>query len=177
MIMRTKFTFLALLFALSLMTACSGEQGTGGTSAVNPTTAATPAAPANINYAAGIFDLEKGPEGSWRWVGEQGTIRLKNNKTDMQLKVAGSAPIDLINQPSQVTIKLNGEQLDQVTLTKEKNTLEKEFTIPASKQANGDFSELTISSSKSFIPKQVYKNSSDDRKLSFSLTKLEWEPK
>lgn len=175
--MRTKLTFLALLFTLSLLTACSEEKGAGGSEAVNPTTAATPAAPANINYAAGIFDLEKGPEGSWRWVSEQGTVRLKNNKTDMQLKIAGSAPVDLIGQATQVTIKLNGEQLEQITLTKEKNTMDKEFTIPASKQTSGDFSELTISSSKSFVPKQVYKNSSDDRKLSFSLTKLEWEPK
>jgi hypothetical protein len=53
----------------------------------------------------------------------------------------------------------------------------REFAIPASKQTNGGFSELTIISSTSFIPKEVYENSSDDRILSFSLTKLEWEPK
>ena len=97
---------------------------------MNPTTAATAAAAANINYGAGIFDLEKGAEGSWRWVGEQGTIKLKNNKGDMRLKIAGSAPIDLIHQPSQVTIKLNGEQLEQTTLTKEKNKVEeKDYTF------------------------------------------------
>lgn len=172
-----KITLLGLLLALNLVSSCSGEKGAESGGAVNPTTAATAAAAANINYGAGIFDLEKGAEGSWRWVGEQGTIKLKNNKGDMRLKIAGSAPIDLINQPSQVTIKLNGEQLEQATMTKEKNTLEKEFTIPASKQTNGEFSELLIISSKSFVPKQVYKTSSDDRKLSFSLTKLEWEPK
>jgi hypothetical protein len=177
LIMRKKITFLSLIFSLGLLMACSEEKGAKDTGAVNPTTATTPVAPANVNYGAGIFDLEKGPEGSWRWVGEQGTVRLKNNSTDMRLKIAGSAPIDLINQPNQVTIKLNGEQLEQLTLTKEKNTFDKDFSIPASKQAGSEFSELTISSSKSFVPKQVYKNSSDDRKLSLSLTKLEWEPK
>ncbi len=175
--MRTKLNLLALLAVFSLLTACTGDKETGGTGAVNPTTAATPAPLTNINYMTGIYDEEKGPTGSWRWVGEQGTIKLKNNKTDMRLKIAGSAPVDLIGQSTEVTIKLNGEQLEKATLTKDKNTLDKEFTIAASKQTSGDMSELTISSSKSFVPKQVYKNSADDRKLSFSLTKLEWEPK
>ena len=175
--MRTKFTFLVLLAMFSLMTACTGDKEAGSTSAVNPTTAATPAPLANINYITGIYDEEKGPAGSWRWVGEQGTIKLKNNKTDMRLKITGSAPVDLIGQSTEVTIKLNGEQLEKTTLTKDKNTLDKEFTITTSKQTSGDMSELTITSSKSFVPKQVYKNSADDRKLSFSLTKLEWEPK
>lgn len=175
--MRTKFTILVLLAAFSLLMACNGEKEAPSTNTTNSTAPATPAPLANINYMAGVYDEEKGPAGSWRWVGEQGTIKLKNNKADMRLKIVGSAPVDLIGQPTEVTIKLNGEQLEKVTLTKDKNTLDKEFTVPASKQTSAELSELTISSSKSFVPKQVYKNSGDDRKLSFSLTKLEWEPK
>jgi hypothetical protein len=175
--MLRKINLLAITVLLCFAISCSGEKEAGGSGAINPTTAPTATPTANVNYVTGFFDLEKGPEGAWRWVGEQGTVKLKNTQQDMQLKIAGSAPVDLIGQSSQVTIKLNGEQLEQVTLTKEKNSMEKEFTIPASKQTSGEFSELTITSSKSFIPKQVYKNSSDDRKLSFSLTKLEWEAK
>lgn len=174
--MRTKFMILFFLAVFSLTAACTGEKETG--SAVNPTNAAPAATPlANINYTTGIYDEEKGPNGSWRWVSEQGIIKLKNNPSDMRLKIVGSAPVDLIGQTTEVTVKLNGELLEKFTLTKDKNTVEKEFTIPASKQTNGELSELTLSCSKSFVPKQVYKNSNDDRKLSFSLTKLEWEAK
>jgi len=160
---------LALFLALGMTISCSGEKETegGGPAAVLE----------NISYGAGIFNLENGAEGSWRWIGKQGTVKLRNSKTGMRLKIAGSAPIDLIGEPSQVTITFNGEQLEQVTLTKENKFFDKEFEIPASRQTNGGSSELTIISSKSFIPKQVYENSSDDRILSFSLTKLEWEPK
>jgi hypothetical protein len=160
---------LVVLLALGMTISCTGEKETEG--------GGPPAISENINYGAGIFNLENGAEGSWRWIGEQGTVKLRNSKTDMRLKILGSAPIGLIGEPSQVTITFNGEQLEQVVLTKENKSFEKEFAIPANKQTNGEFSELTIISSKSFIPKQVYENSSDDRTLSFSLTKLEWEPR
>ena len=65
----------------------------------------------------------------------------------------------------------------QLTATKEQPHLEKEFTIPVAKQGSGEFSELTIESDKFFIPKLVDKNATDERKLSLSLTKLEWTAK
>lgn len=173
--MAKRFLLGVLLTTALVFTGCSGEKE----APVNPTTGAGNAAPAaaNITYGAGFHDQESGPGGSWRWMSEQGTIKLKNPKAEAHLKIAGNAPIDLIKKPAQITIKLNGEPLDQVTLTLEKNTLEKDYTVPASKLGTGDFVELTISSNAAFVPKEVYKNSSDDRKLSFSLRQLTWEAK
>jgi hypothetical protein len=153
--------------------ACSGSKEAG--EATGGTTAAKPSEPVDVAYGAGIYDLEKGSAGSWRWVSEKGTIKLRNSSTDMHLKLSGSSPIDLIGSDTEISIKLNGEELERVKLTKEKNAIDKDFAIPVGKQA-GATSELTIESTKFFVPKQVYKNSGDDRKLSFSLTKLEWAP-
>lgn len=171
--MTRKIFFLLLILISGFAAACSGSREGGDTA--NPGAAAKPAELVDIAYGAGIYDLEKSAEGSWRWVSEKGAIRLKNSKADMKLKVVGSCPVDLLGGDTEISIILNGEVLEKVKLTKEKNGLDKEFTIPAAKQT-GDASELSIESTRFFIPKQVYKNSTDDRKLSFSLTKLEWTP-
>lgn len=169
--MTRKILILLLIVFSGLVAGCSGSREGGD--AASPGAAAKPAELVDIAYGAGIYDLEKSAEGSWRWVSDKGQIRLKNSKSDMKLKVVGSSPVDLIGSDSEITLKLNGEVLESVKLTKEKNGLDKEFTVPAARQT-GDSSELTIESTKFFIPKQVYKNSTDDRKLSFSLTRLEW---
>lgn len=140
---------------------------------------APPATPEpEINYGAGFSPMESTPDGAtWRWMAETGSIKLKNHPTDMQLKIVGDIPANSLSLPAQYTIKFNGETLGQVTATKETTHLEKEFIIPAAKQSNGEFSELTIQSSKYFVPKLVDKNSTDERKLSFSLRTLEWTAK
>lgn len=122
--------------------------------------------------------MEGTPEsGTWRWMAESGSIELKNQRTAMRLKIAGKVPTDVISGPVKLTIKFNGETLDQFTATKEKPQLEKEFDIPAAKQTNGAYSQLTLESDKFFVPKLVDKQSTDERKLSFSLTKVEWAAK
>lgn len=115
--------------------------------------------------------------GTWRWMAESGSIELKNQHTDMRLKIAGKVPTDVISGPVKLIIKLNGETLEELTATKEKPEVSKEFDIPAAKQTNGDYSQLTIQSDKFFVPRLVNKESTDDRKLSFSLTKVEWTAK
>ena len=128
-----------------------------------------------INYGAGFYQMESAPDGvTWRWMAQTGSITLKNHPTDMRLKLIGDVPTESMQPPVQITIKFNGEVLDQFTATKEKAHLEKEFTIPAAKQSNGEFSTLTIQSDKFFVPKLVSKESGDERQLSFSLNKLEW---
>lgn len=131
-----------------------------------------------INYGVGFSPMESAPDGNtWRWMAETGSIELKNSRTDMRLKIAGDIPINSMTPPVQYTIKFNGETLDQFTATKENTHLEKELIVPAAKQSSGEFSELTIQSDKYFVPKLVDKKSTDERKLSFSLRKLEWAAK
>jgi hypothetical protein len=162
---------------LLLLAACNSDAP-----ATPETKAGSPAAPAatpvpDISYGEGFSSQEGTPDGvTWRWMAESGTVQLKNKGTDMRLLVKGEVPVGSINGPVNVTLTFNGEPLEQFTATKENAILEKEFTIPAAKQT-GEFSQLKIQSDKYFVPKLVDKKATDDRKLSFSLTKLEWSAK
>lgn len=161
---------------LLLFSACSSEPAAPENKPEAPAAPAATPVP-DVSYGEGFSAQESTPEGvTWRWMAETGTIQLKNKGTDMQLRLKGDVPTHSINGPVKVTVKLNGEELGQLTATKETPTIEKEFTIPASK-LTGEFSTLTLQSDKYFVPKLVDKNATDDRNLAFSLTKLEWTAK
>lgn len=157
------------------LTACTEPEASKNTPTSNPAaTSPTPDPNAPVAYLQGFYGEEKTADMSWRWMGEDGTIRLKNTGKDAVLKFKGAVQQDFFKEPPVLTLKLNGEQLDQIKTTK--GVMEKSYTIPASKQ-KGDYSELQISSDKTFVPKEVEKGSSDPRKLSFSLRELTWQAK
>ena len=162
---------ISLLILFTCFAACSTEDR----STVNPTGTTNTSASADpeISYGEGFSDLETGGGSSWRWMGSEGVIKLKNAKKDMRLRIMGSVPTDRVPQ-STLTITFNGQQLDQFPGSK---AIDKEYSIPAAKQNNEATSELRIKADKTFVPKEVDKSSTDDRKLGFSLTKIIWEPK
>ena len=92
----------------------------------------------------------------------------------MKLLLAGNVPMSAFPQPPTLTIFLNGKQLDQFPGAQ---NVAKEYMIPAADQAGKTYSELKITTNKTFVPKAVDKKSADDRKLGFSLTKVEWVAK
>jgi hypothetical protein len=167
-----KPTLIILILSLLLAAAgCAGGEKETADAAASPA-AAPPVA--EVAYGSGTYDLERGPDGStWRWLGPEGVVRLKNTGRDMKLKIVGRAPLDRFPKPPVVTITLNGERLDQVTTTAA--PLDREYTIPAAKQS-GEWSELRITSDRHFVPKDVHKGSNDTRQLSFSLSSVSWEP-
>jgi hypothetical protein len=175
--LKSILAILSCALLLSLAACNSGAPADPAKKAEAPAAPATTPVP-DINYGEGFSALESTPDGAtWRWMAESGNIQLKNKGTDMRLLIKGTVPTDSIKGPVKLTLKFNGEPLEQLIATPENATLEKEFTIPAAKQTGREFSQLTIESDKFFIPKLVDKQSTDDRKLSFSLTKLEWTAK
>ncbi|MEP7273719.1 MAG: hypothetical protein ABI882_19630 [Acidobacteriota bacterium] len=163
---RKRIVLAMALLALGL-SACAGEDKTGGS--------ASPAPAEEIVYEKGFYDLERDPNMSWRWMEPEGVVRLKNSGKDMTLKLAGRAPLERFKQPPVINISLNGVQLEQVTGTPE--GLDREYTISAAQQGKGEWSELKITSDQSFVPKEVDKGGTDPRRLAFSLTNLTWQPK
>ena len=139
----------------------------------SPNTATATPEP-DVAYKSGFFDLERDSVGSWRWMSEQGTVRLKNTGKDMKLRIVGVAPLEQIKATPNLKVTFNGETLEEFAAKAE---VDKEFVIPAAKQGSGAASELVISASKSFVPKQFDPKSNDERKLSFSLRQLTWEAK
>jgi hypothetical protein len=69
---------------------------------------------------------------------------------------------------------LNGEKLEEFSA---KDDVKKEYVVPAAKQGSAPASELVITASKSFVPKEVNAKSNDTRKLAFSLNQLTWQEK
>lgn len=175
--MQKTFLLFAALCSL-FFTACSDSAPTAPENKPAAPAAAAPTPVPDISYGAGFSDMESAPDGhTWRWMAEAGTIKLKNKHAEMRLKLAGDVPVDPYKGPVKITFKFNGEPLGEFVTTADQRKFEKEFAIPVAKQGSGDFSELTIQSDKFFIPKEVDKNATDERKLSFSLTKLEWAAK
>ena len=164
---------LSLLMGLLGGAACSSGEKKDDLVPVAPS---TPTPAPTITYGQGFSDLERdGGGNSWRWMADEGIVKLKNTRGEMRLRIVGRAPIENFPQPPTIKIQFNGELLDQIAATPK--PLDKEYTIPAAKQAGGEWSELRISSDKYFVPKERDKNSTDGRRLGFSLHKLEWEPK
>ena len=160
-----------ILITLTTLIGCS----TDDKASVNPSGGAPTATPAdpNIVYGTGFSDLEKGSDASWRWMSDEGIVKLKNTKKDMRLRITGAVPMNQIPK-STLTVTLNGEQLDQFPGAQ---AVDKEYSIPAAKQGSGATSELKIKTDKVFIPKEADKKATDNRRLGFSLTNLVWEAK
>lgn len=172
-------TFLLLIFIISLTLSIGGCDSAKET--VNPgTTAAPNAAEATtdptISFGSGFYQLEKDNTGnSWHWMSAEGSVKLKNTGKDMKLSLTGSVPMEAFPQEKPtLKITLNGAQIDEFPA---QHSIVKEYSIPAAKQGDKPYSELKISTSKTFVPKQRDPKSGDERQLGFSLLKLGWDPK
>ena len=159
----------SLLLGVLTFSACSDDKED------SPTTpaATTPTPEPDISYTQGFYGLEKDGQRSWRWMGDQGVVKLKNTGKDMTLRIIGDVPLAELKVAPTFKISLNGVILEEFTA----KAVDKEYQIPAAKQSGQPASELSIVVSNYFIPKQVYAKSEDERKLSLSLKQLSWEPK
>lgn len=170
--MYQKTTALILILAAIALAGCASEEKTAAVGSAPPP---PPPPPSGVVYAHGFFDVEQDAGGSWRWMEPEGVVRLKNTGKDMVLKLAGRVPFERFKEAPIIKISLNGAELDKSPATPELMT--REFTITPAQQGSGDWSELKISSDKSFVPKDADPGATDPRRLAFSLTKLSWEPK
>jgi len=170
--MSRKLIALALAAVSLGLSSCASEENTEKPA---PAAAASPTPPTEIIYSKGFYGLEHDATISWRWMDTEGIVKLKNMHREMRLKLGGRSPVEQIREAPVITITFNGKQLDQLKGTKE--LLDKEYTISTEQQGSDDWSELRITSSKFFVPKEVDKRATDPRRLAFSVTKLTWEPK
>ncbi len=165
---------LSILLVVFTLVSCDGGKET----AVNPSTPSTAATPPpDIVYEKGFYPLEKDDKAgaSWRWMGTEGIVKVKNTRKDMTLKVAGNVPMDRFPQPPSIAVSINGEELEKFTA--KAGLMEKIYSIPAAKLGSGDFAEVKITTTKAFTPKDSIKGATDPRALGFSLTNLTWQPK
>jgi len=128
-----------------------------------------------IAFTDGFFSVEGGENGAtWRWMGPEGIVRLRNTHQPMVLTIKGRAPVEQLSQPPTLSVQLNGRPLDQIE--KATDSIEKSYRIPAADQGSGDWSEVRIRTSESFVPRAKNPTSGDTRQLGFSLYTLAWRP-
>ena len=157
-----------LILTAVALTACVAEEE-------KPAPAATPTPVATVVYGKGFFDEERAGASTWRWMEPAGSVKLRNTGKDMELIVAGRPPVEHFKQPPTITIALNGTKLDEFKGSND--VVQKTYTVTPAQQGSGEWSDLTISSDMSFVPKVVDKRSTDGRSLAFSLTTLSWRQK
>jgi hypothetical protein len=159
------------LILITFMAACGAPSEPEKKSAADAKTEAPPP----VSYALGFFPRERSDDGlTWRWMGEEGVIRLRNTHRDMVLTIEGRVPQQLA-QPPAINIEFNGEVLD--TIAGAKGEVQRKYDVPAGKQTADEWSRLRITTDQTFVPHEKDPNSPDTRRLGFSVYDLLWEPK
>ncbi len=121
-------------------------------------------------YEEGWYDLEINPEAylkQWRWTTKSARCIIDNPFRDALLIIKGGVNPDAV--PGQkITFKINDMVLDE--FIPEKDVFEKSFNIK--KEMLGDKEEfyLTFEVDKSFIPAQVFPDSTDERDLGIQIS-------
>jgi hypothetical protein len=111
-----------------------------------------------VIYESGFYNEEQLKGSTWRWMGAEGVVKLKNTGQDMVLRIKGRAPVDaVIGEPPTIKFHLDGELLDQFTVTEK--IFEREFKVVHAKFGDRKWRELKIATTKAIVPSQVNKKS------------------
>jgi len=127
-----------------------------------------------ISYVNGFFSEESGASGTWRWMGPEGVIRLRNQGSDMVLTITTTVPAEL-TQGSTITYTLNGTVLE--TIPNLVGVVAKRYDVTAALQGTGDSSELRITAGTPFVPGKLFANGADTRTLGAAISAVTWAAK
>ncbi len=128
-----------------------------------------------VQYDLGFLPEERDTDGStWRWMGHEGIVRLRNTRADMVLSIKGSVPAELPIRPT-VTLSVNDEPLD--TIENVHGTIERTYEIGAAKLGSRTPVVLRLLTSTTFVPQTLDPASQDTRRLGFAVYNLSWTPK
>jgi hypothetical protein len=100
----------------------------------------------------------------WRWMGEEASVLLRNNRRDSRLRLAAQAPID----HAVLRLELNGEILEEFVVSP--GDYEKEYRMPAERQDPGPWSELHI------LTSAALQAPHDPRRLGLRVFAIDWSP-
>lgn len=161
------------LLAVALTFAGCSTDNAGSPPAAPGDAGAAPVA--GITFDQGFYNLERNSAITWRWMSERGAVSLPNTGVDMRLHIIGDVPVDHFKTPTTFAVALNGETLDEFVATA---GVDKAYVVPAAKQGTAAASQLTMTVSNHFVPKdEDAMKSNDTRTLGFSLRVLTWDPK
>jgi hypothetical protein len=161
----------SLLMSLLAFSACTDDKEDEPDPAPPATTAGAKTSP-DVTYVQGFYDQEGSGADSWRWMSSQGVARLKNSGKDMKLNLVMDVPMGNFKVTPNLKVSLNGEVLETFA---SKATVEKEYSVPATKLGSAPTAELVISADQFFVPRLINPKLGDDRQMSLSVRKLTWQ--
>ena len=100
----------------------------------------------------------------WSWTKRVATLAFKNPKKDCVLYLDLDNPSGVFHDQQEVSVALNGEEVDRFTMTPGKELLRK-IALPGAKMGDADMAEIRLSVDKTFVPAQLTPASKDTREL------------
>ncbi len=123
----------------------------------------------DAEFTSGWYAAEAGTNGpGWRWMGKRGEIQLRNQSSEMKLRLRGWVPLELLSAAPTLRVSINGHELE--SFTPPKGHFTKTYTVPHTMQGESEKSILVIETS------ITAKSPNDTRELGYSLIQLVWEP-
>ncbi|MFW6136935.1 MAG: hypothetical protein ACOC5U_02555 [Candidatus Aminicenantaceae bacterium] len=118
-----------------------------------------------VLYEDGWYPLEMDPESylqQWRWTQQEASCIIDNPHRDAMLVIRGGINKEAV--PDQkVTFRINDQILDE--FVPESTHFEKSYNIKESMPGEGDEFRLVISVDKTFVPAELFPDSTDEREL------------
>jgi hypothetical protein len=116
-----------------------------------------------VTFTAGFFDAEKDASGLvWRWMQQEGVVRVSNTGRDSRLRIRAGAPV----AKAVFRVQFNGAPLDEFTA--DGGDFVKEYQVPAERQGTGSSSEVRITTS------QLFTGPNDPRQLGLRVFEIDW---
>jgi hypothetical protein len=109
--------------------------------------------------------VEHSPTTQWQWTKKEATFMFRNPKKDAIFYLDVDNPTTVLNEPRQVKLTLNGQPLDEFTLSPGVQELKK-IPLKADQLGPGDNAEVRILVDKTYVPMLIPgANSKDPREL------------
>jgi len=126
---------------------------------------------ARLTFSDGWYEKEygKSPTDSWRWIGPESKCFLKGADRDLVFYLRGWIPSKNIENPLNLTMSLNGEELGKYSALAEEFIIKR--VIPDELIKDGKTGELTIRVDGSFKPAESG-DAADSRELSIMVKEI-----
>jgi|GEM_PF-2531109 len=130
--------------------------------------------PPSIDFGPGFFPAERAADGSsWRWMGDEGVVFLRNTRRDMKLTIKGRAPLEFAEPPT-LNVELDGSPLPAIP--KARGEVSATYEVSADQLGVVEWNRLRLTT-KTVVPHDVNPQSPDKRRVGFALYDLSWQSK
>ncbi len=119
-----------------------------------------------LHFGQGWYPVESNAEGSWRWMGQVGEIRVPTLRTKALLQIVGWAPLELLGTAPTMRVSVNGREVDH--FVPPMGHFKKEYRVPIDIQGEDQESAVRLETS------ATASAPGDPRDLGYALVSISW---